>query len=252
MPSTILTQPAVSCPVAATGTGRLPAAGLGEPDSETGTRHSSRPGAERSTDIHIECSAAACLCSLSRRGRGGQQFYSGTLRCHSKFMARTTVARAEIRKVSYRMDSAVAPDRRSAAEERVDSSSVLLGSCAAASWLCISRCRAGVPAVPRWRGTRPPCGRRTARCARGAGQRWRSCCWGALTRRLCLWSLTWTATRISHGPQLRLAARAGPQFPLRIRCCLAVSAFALSVASQLASASAGPQLTLASPSWGGR
>ena len=43
-----------------------------------------------------------------------------------------------------------------------------------------ARFRAG---IPRRRGTRPPCGRRTARCARRAAPRRRSCCSAASTRR---------------------------------------------------------------------
>ena len=50
-------------------------------------RHSTRPGARRSTDIRIECSAEACLCCLFRGCRGLQLY---TWRC--TFMARVTSA----------------------------------------------------------------------------------------------------------------------------------------------------------------
>ena len=74
------------------------------PPTLTGTIRCECPLTSRS-----ESSADACLCGLFR-GRRGQQYY--ILRC--RFVVRVTS-----------VDSAIAPDRRSAAAERVDSSSVM-------------------------------------------------------------------------------------------------------------------------------
>ena len=83
-------------------------------------RHSSRPGAARSTNIRIQCSDDACLLhtpcrhsSLSRAGR------STDIRkeCSAVYTLRCILwlgSRAEIINVSYHMDSAIAPDRHSA------------------------------------------------------------------------------------------------------------------------------------------
>ena len=74
-------------------------------------RHSSLPGAWRSTDIRIECSADACLCCRFR-GRRVQQLY--TLPCI--FVARKTSRDKMFVSHGFRHQSASVPDRRSAAK----------------------------------------------------------------------------------------------------------------------------------------
>ena len=73
----------------------------------------------------------------------------------------------------------------------------LLGSCAAASWRCISRCRAGVPAVPRWRAPAPrAAGGRLA--ARDGRRRDGAAAAGVPCRGYCVCGVkTWTVTKIS-------------------------------------------------------
>ena len=138
--------------VTVTARGRDP----GRHGSRSVARHGSRPGAGRSTDVRIECCAGACLCGLSRlqrrlslrpvpaggrgqnfrgqisvvcAGRGAQQpctSCGARVRLESRD-SRLGLSRAETTafRIARTPASAIAPDRRSAAAERVDSSSVL-------------------------------------------------------------------------------------------------------------------------------